>query len=162
MMGALFDWRTPDWRTRDARPADADRLAALHRQSFARDWSEQEFESLLSEPNVLGHGLCDRPGLPIVGFALSRMAAGEAEILSIAVAPARRGRGGGHALLSAHITALAGRGVTRLFLEVDEGNAAANTLYARFGFAEVGRREAYYARADGSRGAARVLAVTLG
>ncbi|GGE29026.1 ribosomal-protein-alanine acetyltransferase [Agaricicola taiwanensis] len=161
MSDALFGWRTPDWRTREGHPADSELFSALHGQCFARAWSEEEFESLLSEPGVVAHIACDRPGAPMVGLALSRIAADEAEILSIAILPARRGRGGGHALLAAHLNALAGRGVARVFLEVDEENTSANILYARFGFREVGRREAYYARADGTKGAARVLSAAL-
>ena len=41
---------------------------------------------------------------------------------------------------------------------MDEDNAPARALYARFGFREVGRRAAYYAHADGSRGNALILA----
>jgi ribosomal-protein-alanine N-acetyltransferase len=162
MSDGFFGWRAPNWRTRDGHSDDAALFSSLHARSFARGWSEEEFESLISEPGVIAHALCEQPGAPIVGFALSRMAVDEAEILSIAVLPNRRGRGGGHTLLAAHLTALASRGTSRVFLEVDEGNAPANTLYARFGFREVGRREAYYARADGTRGAARVLSTTLG
>ncbi len=162
MIGGLFGRRAPDWRTRAAHTDDCERFADLHGASFARDWSPEEFESLIAEPNVLAHALHERPGGAVAGFALSRLAADEAEILSIAVEPSLRGRGGGHALLAAHLTALAGRGVSRVFLEVDEGNISAGRLYARFGFHEVARREAYYARADGTRGAARVLATTLG
>ena len=52
---------------------------------------------------------------------------------------------------------LAGMGVRSLFLEVDEGNAAARRLYERAGFAEVGRRKAYYQKADGSAATALVM-----
>ena len=52
---------------------------------------------------------------------------------------------------------LAGLGTRVVFLEVDEGNTAARRLYRRAGFGEVGRREGYYAAADGNRSTALVL-----
>jgi ribosomal-protein-alanine N-acetyltransferase len=44
-----------------------------------------------------------------------------------------------------------------VFLEVDEGNAAARRLYARFGFDNVGRRPAYYPQSGTAGSAALVL-----
>ena len=70
---------------------DAPKLAQLHGASFHRGWGEGEFENMLSERNTLVHRL--RLGRKIIGFAASRMAADEAEILSIAVAASHRGRG---------------------------------------------------------------------
>jgi [ribosomal protein S18]-alanine N-acetyltransferase len=52
-----------------------------------------------------------------------------------------------------HLRRLAGYGVATVFLEVDERNEPARRLYAGFGFAEVGRRESYYAEADGAAAA---------
>ena len=68
-------------RTRIAR--DAARLAQLHGASFHRGWGEGEFEVMLRERNTLVHRL--KRGRNVIGFAVSRMAADEAEILSIAV-----------------------------------------------------------------------------
>ena len=62
---------------------DAARLAQLHGASFHRGWGEGEFEVMLSERNTLVHRF--RLGRRVIGFAVSRMAADEAEILSIAV-----------------------------------------------------------------------------
>ena len=93
----------------------------------------------------------------LVGFIMSRLAAGEAEILSVAVAASYRGKGLARRLLNLHLRRLAGLGTRVMFLEVDEGNAAARQLYRRAGFREVGRREGYYAAADGKRATALVL-----
>ncbi|WP_261405261.1 GNAT family N-acetyltransferase [Chenggangzhangella methanolivorans] len=82
-------------------------------------------------------------------------------MLSIAVAAERRGAGGGKALLGRHLGRLAGQGVRRVVLEVDEDNEPALALYRAFGFEQVGRRKAYYARADGKRGSARVMALEM-
>ena len=85
-----------------------------------------------------------RPGPALIGFILSRLAAGEAEILSVAIAPAWRGRGFARPLLDLHLRRLAGLGARTVFLEVGEHNAPARRLYRRAGFYEVGRRHGYY------------------
>ena len=159
-MMSLFG-RRADWRVRGARDEDAADFARIHGLSFARGWSEEEFASLLSDAAVIAHVAVDRPGAAPAGIAISRLAGDEAEILSIALDPAWRRGGGGHALLAAHLAALAGRGVGRVILEVDEDNRAALGLYRRFGFEKVGLRPAYYARPDGERGNALVLASRL-
>jgi ribosomal-protein-alanine N-acetyltransferase len=128
---------------------DAPRLAALHGASFHRGWGEGEFEDMLRQQNTLVHRL--RQGSKFVGFAVSRMAADEAEILSIAVAPAHRGRGLSRQLLLTHLGHLAGRGVRTVFLEVEENNQPARRLYDRAGFTVAGRRERYYREAGGEQ-----------
>lgn len=128
---------------------DAPKLAQLHGASFHRGWGEGEFESMLSERNTLVHRL--RLGRKIVGFAVSRIAAGEAEILSIAVAASYRGRGLSRNLLLTHLGHLAGRGVRTVFLEVEENNQPARRLYERAGFGVAGRRERYYQQPGGEQ-----------
>ena len=138
-----------------ADPRDAPALAALHAASFNRGWSEQEFEQLLTDRNVMADRAAS--GRTSVGFILSRRAADEAEILSVAVARAWRGRGLARRLLDLHLRRLAGLGLRTVFLEVDESNAPARRLYARAGFGEVGRRPGYYAGNGGNATAALVL-----
>jgi ribosomal-protein-alanine N-acetyltransferase len=128
---------------------DARRLAQLHAESFHRGWGESEFEGMLAEHNTLVHRL--RLGRNVIGFAVSRVAADEAEILSIAVAASHRGRGLSHDLLLTHLGHLAGRGVRTIFLEVEENNAPARRLYDRAGFGVVGRRERYYQQPGGEQ-----------
>jgi ribosomal-protein-alanine N-acetyltransferase len=72
------------------------------------------------------------------------MAAGEAEILSVAVAPARRGKGLARILLNHHLRRLAGLGNRAVILEVGKDNTPALSLYRRSGFKEVGQRPGYY------------------
>jgi len=138
----------------EASPRDAAGMAALHAASFQRGWSDDEFERLLLERNVLAHRATAGPRLG--GFILSRRAAGEAEILSVAVDPAQRGRGVARALLDLHLRRLAGLGTQAVFLEVDENNEPARRLYRRAGFREVGRRPGYY-RQDRDRAATALI-----
>lgn len=157
---AWFD-RSVQWAVETAGLDDVDDLVRLHGASFARGWDGGEMSGLVRDRAVIADVL-KREGRPRpTGFALSRVAGDEAEVLSIAVEDGRRRSGGGRALLTRHLGRLAGAGVRRVVLEVDEDNAAALALYARFGFVEVGRRKAYYARSDGKRGTARILALKL-
>jgi ribosomal-protein-alanine N-acetyltransferase len=128
---------------------DAARLAQLHGASFHRGWGEGEFEAMMAERNTLVHRL--RQGRKVIGFAVSRMAADEAEILSIAIDAGQRGRGLSRNLLLTHLGHLAGRGVRSIFLEVEENNRPARRLYEWAGFGVIGRRERYYQQPGGEQ-----------
>jgi ribosomal-protein-alanine N-acetyltransferase len=134
-----------------AHPRDAAALAALHAASFNRGWSEQEFEQLLTDRNVIADRAAS--GRSNIAFILSRRAADEAEILSVAVARPWQGRGLARRLLDLHLRRLAGFGLRAVFLEVDEENEPARRLYARAGFREVGRRPGYYPQGSAARAA---------
>jgi ribosomal-protein-alanine N-acetyltransferase len=150
----MLNWFSQYWGggaavVEPASPRDAPRLAELHGESFHRGWGEGEFEAMLAERNTLVHRL--RIGRKTVGFAVSRMAADEAEILSIAVAATHRGRGLSRNLLLTHLGHLAGHGVRTIFLEVEENNQPARRLYERAGFSVAGRRERYYQQPGGEQ-----------
>ena len=126
----------------EARRADAAAMAVLHAASFHRGWSDGEFERFMTDRHVIAHRATIRGKL--VGFILSRQAAEEAEILSVAVAARERGRGIARDMLAMHMRRLAGAGCRTIFLEVDETNQPARRLYKSAGFREVGRRDSYY------------------
>lgn len=140
-------WRRPPLAIETASQTDARAFAKLHQASFHRGWGEGEFASMLAEQNVLAHRL--RRGREVIGFAVSRIAADEAELLSIAIAANARGIGLSREFLATHLGHLAGRGVRTVFLEVEEANTPARRLYDRTGFNVVGRRERYYREAGG-------------
>jgi ribosomal-protein-alanine N-acetyltransferase len=125
-----------------ARTTDAAAIAALHGVSFRHGWGEDEILRLLLERNVVTERMT--AGGKLIGFIMSRLAAGEAEILSVAIAPAWRGRGASRQLLDLHLRRLAGLGIRAVYLEVGEHNAPACRLYRRARFKEVGRRHGYY------------------
>jgi ribosomal-protein-alanine N-acetyltransferase len=139
----------------EAASRDAAAIAALHAASFRRGWSEQEVEGLLTDRQVIAHRAA--MGTKLSGFILSRQAADEAEILSVAVASSQRGRGLAHRLLDLHLRRLAALGARAVFLEVDEHNAPAIRLYDRAGFHEISRRPNYYPDSGGKPAAALVL-----
>ena len=107
----------------EATPRDAAAIATLHAASFHRGWSEDEIDRLLIERNVLAHRATVNGRL--VGFIMSRMAADEAEILSVAVSSSYRGKGLARRMLNLHMGRLSGIGTRVIFLEVDESNTAA-------------------------------------
>ncbi|MES1155239.1 MAG: GNAT family N-acetyltransferase [Pseudorhodoplanes sp.] len=139
----------------EASAKDAAAIGKLHGASFRRGWSEDEIERLLLDRSVVTHRATI--GRAFAGFVMSRIAAGEAEILSIAVAAPRKGRGLAGRLLRHHLGRLAAIAVRTVFLEVDEDNAPALRLYRKAGFREVGRRAGYYPAADGKPASALVL-----
>jgi ribosomal-protein-alanine N-acetyltransferase len=102
-----------------------------------RPWSPAEVAEAMAAPGAVAVVAPD-------GFALGRAVADEAELYAIAVRPDARRNGTGARLLSAWERAAADRGAARLFLEVAADNAPARALYARAGWAEAGRRKAYY------------------
>jgi ribosomal-protein-alanine N-acetyltransferase len=124
-------------------PDAAALLAALHQAAFPADpWSDSAMARLLAMPGAFAliATLDDEPA----GFVLARVAADEAEIVTLGVAPAHARRDIGRHLLAAAAAEAGRRGATRLFLEVAETNDAARRLYAADGFGEAGRRRRYY------------------
>lgn len=140
---------------------DAEVLAAIHKKGFYRGWPREEFLSFLSERNTPIYVACDAKRR-IAGFALIRTVLDEAELLTIAVEPKWRGKRIGQALLRAVFEDLRMSPARRMFLEVDEQNAAAVKLYGREGFAKISTRKGYYPRTDGTAATALVMARDLG
>ncbi len=138
---------------------DTPAMVELHREDFRRPWSEEEFQSLLVQDTVFGFVVREvgnaRRGP--AGFVLARLAAGEGEILTVAVARASRRTGLGWQLMDAVLRELHSERAEALFLEVDESNAPALGLYRRLGFREVGKRPAYYEHGEGTKSGALVM-----
>jgi ribosomal-protein-alanine N-acetyltransferase len=131
-------------RIERAGPLHAATLAAIHAASFppAEQWTEDALAALLALPGSFG--LIDPEG----GFILARVAADEAEILTLAVSPLLRRQGRARILLTYAVRLAEAAGATALFLEVSDANLAARALYADAGFRTVGRRRAYYASGE--------------
>ena len=145
----------PEPMLSEAQPKDAAAMALLHAASFRRGWSEEEFRAMLADKSVVAHRAMR--GNKLIGFIITRMAADESEILSVAVAAAAQGRGLAGKMLHLHLRRLAGLGVRTVFLEVDENNTPAIRLYGRAGFEQVSRRQGYYQDNTGRQTAALVL-----
>lgn len=112
---------------------------------------------MTTSANTSGLAAVDDGTGDLLGFVLSRIVLDEAEVLTIAVASGSRRRGVAAMLIESHLSDLAMERVRRLFLEVEEGNNGALALYKKFGFVEMGRREGYYRKPDGSRASALIM-----
>ncbi len=128
---------------RAATAADLDAIVAIERASFADPWSRDAFAEALLGRHVRFELACAPDGAT-AGYVVAWFVADEGEIANLAVAPAFRRAGVGAALLDGTLAAARAIGARTFHLEVRESNAAARALYARFGFAEAGRRHAYY------------------
>ena len=142
---------------------DLDRAAALHGESFVplgeRAWTRQDLAELLASPGVTG--LLLQAAGHDAGIALYRVAADEAELLTIAVRPTERRRGLGRRLLMAVIERVRAAGARALFLEVGADNPPARALYETMGFRVIGRRAAYYRRGEGAAADALIMRLSL-
>ncbi len=137
------------WRVWQAQRNEEAALIHLEAQSFGeRSWGEKSLRESFSTPGVviLLAGSCvtgsssDSPA----GFALWRDLGGEAELLTLGVAPDHLRAGLGQTLLTGVVDGARLAKAERLFLEVDNGNKAARRLYASAGFVLAGVRRAYY------------------
>lgn len=145
---------------REIGPVGAELIAALMAATVEPAWSAESVAQLLATPGC--SGLVAESADGPVGFALVRVAAGEAELLSLGVLPPTRRRGLGRALVRAAAAFARAAGAAALHLEVAEDNAPALGLYGGLGFRPAGRRPGYYAARDGSRRDALLLALGLG
>ena len=132
-------------------------LAAIHAETMEvpAPWSAETFAGFLAFPGCI---LAAEPG----GFALGRVMADEAELLTLAVAGDRRRRGIGARCLAAFCDHAAENGARTAFLEVAETNLAARALYRAGGWAETGRRRGYYRTAAGGTLDAILMSRNLG
>lgn len=146
-------------------PFDLGRLARLHQSCFDDPWGRADLAHLLALPGGFGliarlfeRNLSGLDGMRGVGFALCRVVRDESELLSIGVGPAYRRRAVGSQLLREAMDRCRRAGARTMFLEVATDNRSAQELYQRYGFQEVGRRDGYYQRPDGTRASAYTMA----
>lgn len=121
-------------------------MAALHARVFTtpRPWSSTEFSSLLAGEGVFVLGDAQ-------GFVMGRAIAGEAEILTLAVAPEARRQGIARKLMAGFSTEAIKNGAITAFLEVADTNSAAISLYLSNGYVISGRRRRYFDTPQGEK-----------
>lgn len=136
-------------------PWHAPVIAAIHGACFDEaPWDETACAAMLTTPGTFGFlasltpDVQETPNQP-VGFVVARMAADEAELLSIAVLKDARRLGAARVLLMQTLAHAQEAGARQMFLEVAVDNVSALALYRACGFEQVGVREKYYARASG-------------
>jgi ribosomal-protein-alanine N-acetyltransferase len=138
-------------RVRRMRWWDLPAVAEIERRAFPDDaWSLETFWSELAERGTRVYLVAEgRDGL--LGYTGIAGLAGEADLQTIAVDPAARGRGLGRRLLDAITAEAAATGARRMHLEVRADNEPAIALYSSGGYRETGRRRGYYPTSDGPR-----------
>ena len=135
-------------------------MTAAFSPGFGEAWTRSQCAGILPMSGVSLILARDNGHPQPVGFSLFRTVAGEAELLLLAVAPDRQGRGIGRLLLDEFVGRARAAGASRVHLEVRDGNRAV-AMYRRAGFMPVGRREKYYRGGDGSQYDAITLACDL-
>jgi len=132
---------------RRAGPADVEAIAALERLAFGiRAWSARLVAEEVAHPEAV---VLVREGIGgLEGYVGLRVAAGSAQVFTLAVRPDLRRTGIASGLLDRAEAIAREAGAEAVHLEVAEGNAAARALYAGRGYREVGRRKGYYGTAE--------------
>ncbi|MFP5277066.1 MAG: ribosomal protein S18-alanine N-acetyltransferase [Acidobacteriota bacterium] len=104
-------------------------------------WSERSWQEAIKPPHI---ALVAADAAGLSAFAIATVAAGEAELQTLAVSAGQQRRGIARQLLSVVLAELRRASVAELWLEVRLSNAPAIALYRAFGFQETGRRRGYY------------------
>jgi len=151
----------PDVRLRQGEASDLDEVmrimsAAFH-PCFGEAWTKSQCAGILPMRGVT-LTIADGTDGP-AGFSLVRAVSDEAELLLLAVDPARQGHGIGQFLLDDFISTAREAGASGLHLEVRDGNPAME-LYLRAGFVPAGRRRNYYHGPEGEAYDAVTLVLT--
>jgi ribosomal-protein-alanine N-acetyltransferase len=144
-----------------AAPERAHEIADLHGRLFDPPWDAESVAQLIEHPAAAAFVAQMRGPKALAGFLIAQIAADEAEILSIGVAPEWQRRGIARHMVEGLVRAAQRAQVKRLFLEVAVTNTAANRLYRGLGFEPVGRRAGYYQRPGADPVDAVVLALPL-
>jgi len=120
-----------------------DGVLEVDRLSFSVPWSRDSFEKEAVQ-NDFAHYVVAVCGDRVIGYGGVWIIAGEGQITNIAVHPSFRGIGAARRMLEALIEICRSESVSDMTLEVRVSNAAAISLYKKYGFAEEGVRKHFY------------------
>lgn len=137
----------PAWRLYPMRNEHLAQVLEIEQASYDFPWTEGVFRDCLR----VGYSawIVTDPDETVLAYALMSMAAGEAHVLNLCVAPSQRRRGLAQFLLR-HLTMIArAAAVNLVLLEVRKSNTAGHALYTGFGFRSLGERRGYYPARDG-------------
>jgi ribosomal-protein-alanine N-acetyltransferase len=132
-----------DLVVRQAEERDIKPMAEMDALCFTTPWSEESFDREIRE-NRLAFYIVAEIGSRLAGYAGLWRVMDEGHITNVAVHPDFRRRGIGEALVSVLLAHTAANGVLSHTLEVRASNAAAISLYSKFGFEPAGLRKNYY------------------
>lgn len=133
-------------RFRTLLPADIDAVLAIEEQVHLHPWTRGMFIDSLKE----GHrGIVMEQAGQLVGYAVVMPVLDEGHLLDIAIAGTAQQQGLGFKLIKQVCAMEKERGAIKMLLEVRRSNLAAQALYGKAGFREVGIRRGYYPAAEG-------------
>ena len=124
-----------------------DQIAALERVCFPDPWSRRMLAEELENECASFLVAVDEEG-NVAGYAGVHVILDEAYIANIAVRPDRQGMGYGEQVTRAMIQLAADSGMSWMTLEVRRSNVAAQSLYHKLGFIDVGYRKRYYENSE--------------
>ena len=128
---------------RFAEAADVQAIMALEQGSIAHPWPEEDIRRLITDDDKFALVLEAEDGT-VTGYIGVSVVAGEASVGNLVVRQDQRGKGLGTLLTEALIEELKARGAEEIFLEVEDSNAPARSVYTRCGFTEYNSRRNYY------------------
>ena len=138
-MVAILQEPYPEFRA--MRVEDLDQVAAIEVASYEYPWTLGIFRDCLRAGYncwVLANAA------EVIGYGVLTVAAGEAHVLNVCVAPDQQGGGFGKRLMQRLIDVARWHRAERIFLEVRPSNVRAIKLYDQLGFNEIGKRPNYY------------------
>lgn len=144
-------------RLRPMRPDDLDGVLAVERRAYGFPWTRGNFVDSLTAGYLADLLVDAQDGL--IGYYVAMPGADELHLLNLTVNPPWQGRGHACTLLDALEHRCREHQAVMLWLEVRAGNSRARHVYARRGFAEVGRRRNYYPAGHGTREDAIVMSL---
>jgi ribosomal-protein-alanine N-acetyltransferase len=129
-------------------PSHLDEVVAIEQASYEHPWVRSAFEAELERSPMTRARVALTRGEPsrVAGYCIAWILFEELHIQNLAVHPDHRRRGLGRLLLGRALEEGATEMATKALLEVRRSNQAAQTLYRRFGFEEIGCRENYYSQ----------------
>jgi len=122
---------------------DVPAVIEIDQASFSLPWPERSFRHELTDNPASRCWVYEMDG-QVVGMLVAWLLVDEAHIATLATHPDFRRRGIAKELLTHALYCMAKEGAVSSFLEVREGNAAAQEMYRKFGFSVSGRRKGYY------------------
>lgn len=129
----------------DADLCHIDAIEALEKQCFSAPWTREMLIKQLPDDMHIFLAAVDDNG-EAVGYVGLMNVLDEGYISNVAVSPEMRRQGIGDMLIDELILRVRAKKLSFVTLEVRESNLAAQMLYKKHGFAEVGRRRNYYVR----------------
>ena len=130
--------------------ADVEAVGELEEQCFDDPWSRGTFHNELTNNQLASYWVL-RPGAgaprtlpPILAYGGYWLMGDEAHIVNVATHPDFLRRGLGERMVAGLVTEAQRNGACLVTLEVRMSNLAAQKLYAKLGFVEVGERRRYY------------------